>query len=156
MTASAIPNTERRQRRIIERPRLTKLLDETDARTILLLAPAGYGKTTLARQWARSLSGAVSLTLTSAHVDVAWLAEDLAREVTRAGVEAERIVREHIHARSNPQAAERELGRVIAERLDAAHAQWLILDDYHAIAPSAEAEGLIAAIAESCAARLLV
>src|SRR5436309_7093618 len=39
------------QRHIIERPRLTKLLDESTARVILLTAPAGYGKTTLARQW---------------------------------------------------------------------------------------------------------
>jgi LuxR family maltose regulon positive regulatory protein len=37
---------------IIKRPRLTKLLDETEARIILLCAPAGYGKTTLAREWA--------------------------------------------------------------------------------------------------------
>ena len=39
------------RRHIIERPRLTKLLDETSARVIMLVAPAGYGKTTLARQW---------------------------------------------------------------------------------------------------------
>jgi replication-associated recombination protein RarA len=39
------------QRHIIKRPRLTKLLDEADARVILLVAPAGYGKTTLAREW---------------------------------------------------------------------------------------------------------
>ncbi|HSC92158.1 MAG TPA: hypothetical protein VLB86_10940, partial [Gaiellaceae bacterium] len=42
------------QRHIIERPRLTKLLDESNARVILLVAPAGYGKTTLARQWVAS------------------------------------------------------------------------------------------------------
>ena len=39
------------QRHIIERPRLTKLLDDSNAQVILLVAPAGYGKTTLARQW---------------------------------------------------------------------------------------------------------
>ena len=32
---------------IIKRPRLTKLLDESEARIILLCAPAGYGKTAL-------------------------------------------------------------------------------------------------------------
>ena len=40
-----------RERRIIERPRLVTLLEEAEARVILLVAPAGYGKTTLARQW---------------------------------------------------------------------------------------------------------
>lgn len=39
------------RRHIIKRPRLTSLLDETKARCILLVAPAGYGKTTLAREW---------------------------------------------------------------------------------------------------------
>src|SRR5262249_35814139 len=41
----------RAQRHIIERPRLTKLLDVADARVVLLVGPAGYGKTTLAREW---------------------------------------------------------------------------------------------------------
>ena len=40
-----------RRRRIIERPRLTTLLDESQGRIKMLVAPAGYGKTTLARQW---------------------------------------------------------------------------------------------------------
>jgi LuxR family transcriptional regulator, maltose regulon positive regulatory protein len=39
------------RRRIIRRPRLTKLLDESPARIKLLIAPAGYGKTTLAQEW---------------------------------------------------------------------------------------------------------
>ena len=39
------------RRHIIRRPRLTRMLDESDARIILLVAPAGYGKTTLAREW---------------------------------------------------------------------------------------------------------
>src|SRR5207247_3063345 len=36
---------------IIQRPRLTSLLDATSSRIIMLVAPAGYGKTTLTRQW---------------------------------------------------------------------------------------------------------
>jgi ATP/maltotriose-dependent transcriptional regulator MalT len=39
------------RRRIIKRPRLTRMLDESGARIILLVAPAGYGKTTLAHEW---------------------------------------------------------------------------------------------------------
>ena len=47
MAAEAVAS----RRRIIPRPRLTKLLDESPARIKLLVAPAGYGKTTLAQQW---------------------------------------------------------------------------------------------------------
>jgi ATP/maltotriose-dependent transcriptional regulator MalT len=39
------------RRGIIKRPRLTRMLDESGARIILLVAPAGYGKTTLAHEW---------------------------------------------------------------------------------------------------------
>ena len=45
---------------IIKRPRLTKLLDESEARIILLCAPAGYGKTTLAREWVETRSEPVA------------------------------------------------------------------------------------------------
>ena len=65
MSASGTqPRARRGERRIIERPRLIKLLDETEARTILLVAPAGYGKTILLRQWVKTLSGAVPLVVT--------------------------------------------------------------------------------------------
>ncbi len=43
-----------RRARIIDRPRLTRRLDACGARIILLIAPAGYGKTTLAREWLRT------------------------------------------------------------------------------------------------------
>src|SRR4029453_13147446 len=39
------------RRRVIRRPRLTSMLDVGSARVRLLVAPAGYGKTTLAREW---------------------------------------------------------------------------------------------------------
>ncbi len=38
------PKPVRHERRIIERPRLIKMLDACEARVILLLAPAGYGR----------------------------------------------------------------------------------------------------------------
>ena len=119
MAASAAqPTVVRREPRIIERPRLIKLLDDTDARTILLLAPAGYGKTTLARQWAKTLNGAVWVTLSAAHTDVAWLAAEIAQRLsTERQAPPPRAIRQHIRARANPQRASRELGAVLAERL---------------------------------------
>jgi LuxR family maltose regulon positive regulatory protein len=143
-------------RRIIERPRLIKLLDETDARTILLLAPAGYGKTTLARQWAKTLNGAIWVTLCQAHGDIAWLAEDIARAVDGPEGGATREIREHIRARTNPQRAARELATALAERFEAEDVRWVILDDYHELAGSVEAEELLAALDREAGARTVI
>lgn len=146
----------RRERRIIERPRLIKLLDECEARVILLLAPAGYGKTTLARQWAKTLNGAVWVTLTPAQRDVARFAEDVAAGVDSVGGNASRFIGEYLRARSNPQRAAREIGVALAEQIDAARVQWLILDDYHEVNESPELAELIAVIEDRSKARLLI
>jgi LuxR family transcriptional regulator, maltose regulon positive regulatory protein len=153
---AAQPTVVRRESRIIERPRLIKLLDETDARTILLLAPAGYGKTTLARQWAKTLNGAIWVTLTAAHTDVAWLATQIAEAVDGKDGAASRAIGEHIRARANPQRASRELGAVLAARLGRVDTQWVILDDYHEVTPSFEAEELIATLERDGGARILI
>jgi LuxR family maltose regulon positive regulatory protein len=74
-----------KRQRIIERPRLLRLLEESPARVKMLVAPAGYGKTTLARQWPAGRSGAVmSVTVTPAAADVAVLFSDLCRALGRA------------------------------------------------------------------------
>src|SRR5437764_12207853 len=72
------------RRHIIKRPRLTRLLDETTARVILLVAPAGYGKTTLAREWLASRPATAWYRATQASGDVAELPRALAD--TYAGV----------------------------------------------------------------------
>lgn len=60
---------------IIERPRLIAAIEEADARLVLLCAPAGYGKTTLARQWsAREKRQPLWYRTTRASGDVAALA----------------------------------------------------------------------------------
>ncbi|HVS85994.1 MAG TPA: hypothetical protein VHD91_10210, partial [Gaiellaceae bacterium] len=45
---------------IIERPRLIKLIEDADARVVVFAAPAGYGKTTLAKQWSARQTGPVA------------------------------------------------------------------------------------------------
>src|ERR1700741_4151223 len=69
------------RRHIIERPRLTRLLDETSARVIMLVAPAGYGKTTLARQGLGHLQFSWG-SATSASGDIAALAAGIAEAVS--------------------------------------------------------------------------
>src|SRR5690348_12142619 len=98
---------------IIKRPRLTKILDETEARIILLCAPAGYGKTTLAREWVATREEPVLwYSGGPAMADVAALAVDLAELF--APPETELIERVRF------QAARGESARLLASALAAA------------------------------------
>src|SRR3954470_23401832 len=76
---------------IIKRPRLTRLLDESEARILLLLAPAGYGKTTLAREWVEGKENVAWYNGGLAMGDVAALASGLADAVAAAGLASERL-----------------------------------------------------------------
>ena len=82
MGESTATTSRIKRRRIIERPRLTRLLDESQGRIKMLVAPAGYGKTTLARQWLADKQ-AVWYTATPASADVAALAAGLSEAVSR-------------------------------------------------------------------------
>ncbi len=146
----------RREQRIIERPRLIKLLDESNAKTILLLAPAGYGKTTLARQWAKTLHRVICVSATPAHRDVATFAEDVAFGIDEIGGSALRFITEYVRALSNPQRAARDVALKLAARIDSAGAQWIVIDDYQDLTESAEVEELISILEERTNSRFLV
>ena len=91
-----------RRRRIIERPRLTRLLDESQGRIKMLVAPAGYGKTTLARQWLADKQ-AVWYTATPASADVAALAAGLSEAVSRVVPGAGDALMERLSVTSRPE-----------------------------------------------------
>ena len=146
----------RGRRRIIERPRLTKLLDEYEAPIVLLLAPAGYGKTTLARQWARSLNRAIWVSLTPAHRDVVTFAEEMARGIEKLGGRETSFLYEYLRAQSNPQRAAREVGVALATQLNEAETRWLIFDDYHEVAGVEDAASIVNAILEGFRGRVLM
>jgi LuxR family maltose regulon positive regulatory protein len=75
ITAAASPALDH----IIERPRLiARLAEGGGARVSVLAAPAGYGKTTLARQWSKRQTGPVAwYRTTRASGDIALLAVQL-------------------------------------------------------------------------------
>jgi ATP/maltotriose-dependent transcriptional regulator MalT len=149
------PNVGKR-RRIIERPRLIKLLDESEARIILLLAPAGYGKTTLARQWAKTLNGVIWVTLTPAHRDVVTVAEDIARGIESLGGSATEFIREYLRAQTNPQRAVHGVALELSKQMNDVGVQWLIVDDCQEIVGASEACTMISTLTERLDCRILM
>jgi len=143
------------ERRIIERPRLLNQLEETDARIILLVAPAGYGKTTLARQWARGkrcawLSGAVN------GGDFATVARDLAKGLAGIGSFEPRLVEEALLATGSPVRQAQTIARVVLEEFSGMPGSWLFIDDYHLLDAVAGVEELLAPLEANGRFRLLV
>jgi LuxR family maltose regulon positive regulatory protein len=143
--------------RIVERPRLTQLLDETSARRVLLVAPAGYGKTTLARQWFSRERVSVWYRATRSSADVAVLASGLARVIANTlGIRCAKIDK-RLKASPSPNGEAALLGQILADDLEEwPEDAWLVLDDYQALAHSAEAEAFIQTVLEYTQIRVLV
>ena len=138
----ATPAVGASRRRIIERPRLTRMLDESGARIILLVAPAGYGKTTLARQWL-SVGNRQSAWYRGGpgSADVAALAVGIAEAAAQIVATAGDRMRKRLLATERPGEDARILGEMLAEDLiDWPGDAWLAVDDYHYAVESAAAE----------------
>ncbi len=142
--------------KIIERPRLTRLLDEATARVLMLVAPAGYGKTTLARQWlAKRNHGWYRGTIASS--DVAALAVGLAEAAGAVVPNAGRRMRDRLKAASTPEADVVPLAELLAEDLaDWPDDAWLGFDDYQFAADSQESERFVDILVQKSPVRLLV
>ena len=124
--------TQTRRRKIIERPRLTRLLDESQGRIKMLVAPAGYGKTTLARQWLADKQ-AVWYTATPAAADVAALAAGLKDAVAQIVPGAGDALVSRLATSVEP-GDPTLLARMLASDLAAWPVDaWLVIDDHHLV-----------------------
>jgi LuxR family transcriptional regulator, maltose regulon positive regulatory protein len=144
------------RRRLIQRPRLTRMLDETNARIILLTAPAGYGKTTLAQQWLASRQSAWYRG-TPASADVAALALGLASAAAEILPGTDSRLSERLRATNEPERETDLLAELLADDLSAWPADaWLAIDDYHFAMDAGAPERLMQRIAEASPIRLVI
>jgi DNA-binding NarL/FixJ family response regulator len=128
---------------IIERPRLLRLLDDADARLILMCAPAGYGKTTLARQWAVSYDGPVAwLVCRRGSADTAAIALGLIDSLEAAIGTRLGVVRERVRTSPNANREAVALAEVLAEHVGESPAL-LVLDDYQHLTREPAAEEFV-------------
>jgi ATP/maltotriose-dependent transcriptional regulator MalT len=144
-------------RRLIERPRLITLLSESDTRIALLVAPAGYGKTTLARQWLIPHAQHAWYQANLAARDVAALGLGLASAAAKLIPQAGERLRERLKTAADPSAQPEALARDLADSLAGWPAtSWLVVDDYHLLLESEPAEKFMETLVASTPMPLLI
>jgi hypothetical protein len=153
ITAAASPALDH----IIERPRLIARLDEGGgSRVSVLAAPAGYGKTTLARQWSQRQAGPVGwYRTTRASGDVALLAVQLDELLASIapGVPHEPAKVPTI-ASVNP--SPKPLGRAILRSFEALTQEVLLVVDEWEAAGTDEADELLSMLVDGLDIRFLI
>jgi LuxR family transcriptional regulator, maltose regulon positive regulatory protein len=149
---------EASRRRIIERPRLTRLLDESPARIKMLVAPAGYGKTTLARQWVGlGQRRSTWFVCRRSSADVAALAEGLAVAARCLIPDFGAVVLDRLAATEVPAHELDVLAELMLEELEHWPPDaWLVVDDYHLIGDSPSAEFFFGEVAASPSLNLVI
>lgn len=153
ITAMASPALDH----IIERPRLIARLEEDGgARVSVLAAPAGYGKTTLARQWSQRQTGPVAWYRTSrASGDVALLSVQLDELLASVAPELPREPGKVASIASvNP--SPKPLGRAILRTFATLSRDVLLIVDEWEAASTDEAEELLSMLVEGLDIRFLI
>jgi LuxR family transcriptional regulator, maltose regulon positive regulatory protein len=146
------------RRHIIKRPRLTRLLDESSARIILLVAPAGYGKTTLAHEWCDNDSKRIAwYGAGSSAADIAALAVDVSRAVEAVVPGSGRRLRAYLRNLDAPERDVSTLAQLLADELSGwPDNAWLVLDDYHHAIAARASDAFMGLLAARAPIRLLL
>jgi DNA-binding NarL/FixJ family response regulator len=147
-----------RGRRIIERPRLYRVLDRSDARVRMLVAGPGYGKTTLTEQWAPADGRVLGwYRARRSAADVAVAARGLVAAADAVLPGAGRRLLERLAVTEDPEREATLLAEMLAEDLGGwpAHG-WIVLDDYQRLAASEASESFVETVVERSPVQLLV
>jgi LuxR family transcriptional regulator, maltose regulon positive regulatory protein len=142
MDAAVVTTPSRARDFIIKRPRLTKLLDEARSRLLLLVAPAGYGKTTLAREWTAQRDRTGWYAGGPAMADVAALCVGVVEVLAAMSAPAREEVVERVRILAARGHDPRGLAKAVAGAAPGPDAL-LVIDDYQYIAESDDAEAFI-------------
>ena len=155
MNAVTVTARPRARDFIIKRPRLTKLLDDSTSRLLLLVAPAGYGKTTLAREWTAERRHVGWYAGGPAMADVAALCVGVVEVLAQLHTPPQEDVVERVRILAARGHDPRGLAKAVAGAAPNAEAL-LVIDDYQHIAESDDAEAFIEELVTLTDFRLLL
>lgn len=147
-----------RRRRIIERPRLIRALDRSTARIRLVVAGSGFGKTTLAEQWAPRDERSIGwFRAGRPAADVAVVVRGLVAAAAVSVPDAGRRLLERLAATQDPQREATLLAEMLAEDLVSwPPLAWIVIDDYEHLAASAASEAFVETIVARSPVQLLI
>ena len=152
-----LPNPPLRRRRILERPRLIRALDCSSARVRMLVAGAGYGKTTLAEQWAAQQGKVAWVRARRSSADVAVLARQMAAASAELLPGSDRRLCERLKVKPDPADALDVLVDLLsADLADWPEDAWVVVDDYHHAKESVIAEAFIEGVLQKSRMQVLL
>ena len=147
-----------RRRRIIERPRLIHALDRSSARLRMLVGGSGYGKTTLAEQWAPRDGRSVGwFRARRSAADVAVVARGLSAAAAVNVDGAGRRMLERLTVTDDPEREALLLADMLVEDLQEwPDDGWIAIDDYQHLAVSAASEAFVETVVEGTNVQMLL
>jgi LuxR family maltose regulon positive regulatory protein len=142
--------------RIVERPRLIRILDSLAMPITLISAPAGYGKSTLVRQWAATRR-VLWYTASAAAQDVAELTVSLHRACGTPEPEID-AVRAYVASLADPDIHVREIAEHLARTITRSSPETvaLVIDEYDAISAALGADRFVEAFTQSTELRTII
>lgn len=146
------------QRRLIRRPRLTSMLDDSTAQIRILIAPAGYGKTTLAREWLGEPERHDTWYRGGpASADVAALSAGIAEAASEIIPDAGKRMRDRLPATGHPEEDVAILAELFAEDVQDWPANaWLAFDDYQFAMESPASERFVELVTQQTPMQVLI
>ena len=141
----------------VARPRLTRLIDELSARTVVLRAPAGYGKSVAALEWAATRDDVGVYCASSHGADIVAFTAGILEAVRQLNPHAGPQALEHARLVQPDAGGVDELAElVVAELAECPARAALVVDDYHLVADSPAVDRLVSILLDHSSVRLLV
>jgi len=159
MAVDATPRNRRKTlpRWHLARPRLTRLIDDLPARTVVLRAPPGHGKSVAALEWAATRDD-VGIYCASSHgADIVAFTAGILEAIRQLNPGAGPQALEHARlVQPDPGGVDELAELVIAELANCPANAALVLDDYHLVADSPAVDRLVSIFLDHSSVRLLV
>ncbi len=131
-------------RRHVRRPRLTRMIEESVAQSVIVTGAAGFGKTTLAEEWSQGREDVVWYRATRASADIAAFSAGVASATAALAPGAGELLMQRLRVAEAPEKAARAFAELLAKDLAAwPRGAWLVVDDYQFVVDSPPVEEFV-------------